>query len=105
MDHYTIKGYALDPNASGNGDAGIDHVDLYMDELRGHGGTSIGTASLRQDQSEAAARFGPRFETAGYQLDFKPADFAVGNHHIYAYAVSSITGLETVAVTGFDLVY
>src|SRR5262249_16900914 len=53
MDHYTIKGYALDPSASGNGDTGIDHVDLYMDEMRGHGGTYLGRASLGQDQPEA----------------------------------------------------
>jgi hypothetical protein len=102
MDHYSIKGYALDPNAIG--DAGIDHVDLYMDEMRGHGGTVfIGRAALGQDQPEAAAKFGPRFEQAGYQLDFEPTNFNVGNHHIYAYAVSAITGQETVAVTGFDI--
>lgn len=101
QDHYSIKGYALEPNATAN--SGIDHVDLYMDELRGHGGTFIGTAALGQDSPEAGGRFGPRFETAGYQLDFKPANFAIGNHHIYAYAVSAITGQETVAVTGFDI--
>jgi hypothetical protein len=100
-DHYSIKGYALDPQATA--DAGIDHVDLYMDEMRGHGGTLIGRAELRQDQPEAAAAFGSRFEMAGYQLDFKPADFNVGNHHIYAYATSSISGQETVAVTGFNI--
>ncbi|MBV9894728.1 MAG: hypothetical protein JO020_11200 [Chloroflexi bacterium] len=101
-DHYTIKGYALDPAATV--DAGIDHVDIYMDEMRGMGGsTFIGRASLGQDQPEAGGRFGPRFETAGYQLDFKPVNFNIGNHHIYAYAVSSITGLETVAVTGFSI--
>lgn len=101
MDHYSIKGYALDPSATG--DAGIDHVDLYMDEMRGHGGTYIGRASLGQDQPEAAAKYGPRFEAAGYQLDFKPENFAIGNHHIYAYAVSAITGQETIAVTGFHI--
>ena len=102
MDHYSIKGYALDPSASA--DFGIDHVDVYMDELRGRGGSVfIGTAALGQDQPEAAAHFGPRFETAGYQVDFKPGNFAIGNHHIYAYAVSSITGKETIAVTGFDI--
>lgn len=101
MDHYSIKGYALDLRATSG--SGIDHVDLFMDDMRGHGGTLIGRASLGQDQPEAAAKFGPQFETAGYQLDFKPADFAVGDHHIYAYAVSSITGLETVAVTGFAI--
>jgi hypothetical protein len=52
---------------------------------------SLLRTSLGQAQPEAAARFGPRFETAGYQLDFKPANFSIGNHHIYAYAVSSIT--------------
>jgi hypothetical protein len=102
MDHYSIKGYALDPSATN--DSGIDHVDLYMDEMRGKGGTVyIGRASLGQDQPEAAGRFGPHFETAGYQLDFKPVNFNVGSHHIYAYAVSSITGKETVAVTGFSI--
>jgi hypothetical protein len=84
QDHYSIKGYALDPSASGDS-VGIDHVDLYMDEVRGKGGSVfLGTAELRQDQPEAAANFGPRSEMAGYQVDFKPANFAVGNHHIYA---------------------
>jgi hypothetical protein len=102
MDHYSIKGYALDPAATG--DAGIDHVDLYMDEQRGVGGSVfLGRAALGQDQPEAAASFGPRFETAGYQLDFKPANFNKGDHHIYSYAVSAITGKETVAVTGFTI--
>jgi hypothetical protein len=101
MDHYSIKGYALEPSATN--DAGIDHVDVYMDEMRGHGGTLIGRASLGQDSPEAAAAFGPHFQTAGYQLDFKPVNFAVGSHHLYSYAVSSITGKETVAVTGFSI--
>jgi hypothetical protein len=101
MDHYTIHGYALDPSATV--DAGIDHVDVYMDEMRGHGGTLIGRASLGQDSPEAAAAFGPRFEQAGYQLDFKPANFNVGDHHMYSYAVSSITGKEAIAVTGFKI--
>jgi hypothetical protein len=102
MDHYSIKGYALDPSATN--DVGIDHVDVYMDELRGTGGSVlIGRASLGQDSPEAVANFGPHFETAGYQIDFKPTNFNVGSHHIYSYAVSSITGKETVAVTGFSI--
>jgi hypothetical protein len=71
--------------------------------LRGRGGTFIGTASLGQDSPEADGKLGSRFETAGYQLDFKPANFAVGSHHIYAYAVSAVSGQETVAVTGFSI--
>jgi hypothetical protein len=101
QDHYSIKGYALEPSATN--DAGIDHVDVYMDDLRGHGGTFIGQASLGQDSPEAAGMYGSHFETAGYQLDFKPVNFAIGSHHIYTYAVSSITGKETVAVTGFSI--
>ena len=100
QDHYSIKGYALDPSAT---DAGIDHVDVYMDEMRGHGGTYLGRASLGQDSPEAAGAYGSRFEQAGYQLDFKPVNFNVGDHHIYSYAVSSITGQETMAVTGFKI--
>jgi hypothetical protein len=101
QDHYSIKGYALDPSATT--DAGIDHVDVYMDEMRGHGGTYLGRASLGQDSPEAAGAYGSRFEQAGYQLDFKPVNFNVGDHHIYSYAVSSITGQETMAVTGFKI--
>jgi hypothetical protein len=101
-DHYSIKGYALDPSATSG--AGIDHVDLYMDEMRGKGGTVfIGSAALGQDSPEAAAKYGPAFEQAGYQLDFKPTNFNVGDHHIYSYAVSSITGKEAMAVTGFTI--
>jgi hypothetical protein len=101
QDHYSIKGYALDPSATA--DAGIDHVDVYMDEMRGHGGTFIGQAALGQDSPEAAGAYGPHFEQAGYQLDFKPVNFSMGDHHIYSYAVSSITGKEAVAVTGFKI--
>jgi hypothetical protein len=102
MDHYSIKGYALEPSATSG--AGIDHVDIYMDEPRGKGGgVSLGRAALGQDSPEAAATYGSQFETAGYQLDFKPANFAIGNHHIYSYAVSSLTGQETIAITGFDI--
>jgi hypothetical protein len=102
-DHYSIKGYALEPNAPGD-TTGIDHVDLYMDELRGTGGSVlIGRAALGQDSPEAVASFGTRFEKAGYQLDFKPTNFNVGSHHIYAYAVSAISGKETIAVTGFTI--
>jgi hypothetical protein len=103
QDHYSIKGYALDPNATGDS-FGVDHVDVYMDEVRGKGGSVyLGKAVLRQDSPEAASSFGPQFDRSGYQIDFKPANFAIGNHHIYAYAVSTITGQETVAVTGFDI--
>lgn len=101
QDHYSIKGYALDSSATA--DVGIDHVDVYMDEMRGHGGTFIAQASLGQDSPEAAGAYGPRFQQAGYQLDFKPANFSMGDHHIYSYAVSSITGRETIAITGFKI--
>jgi hypothetical protein len=72
--------------------------------MRGTGGsTLIGRASLGQDSPEAGAKFGSKFEMAGYQLDFKPTNFNVGSHHIYTYAVSALTGKETVAVTGFSI--
>jgi hypothetical protein len=102
QDRYTIKGYALDPAATR--ETGIDRVEVYMDELRGTSGSkSIGTAQPGLTRSEAADQYGAQFMSAGYQIDFKPTDFDPGNHHIYTYARSSVTGKETIDTAGFNI--
>jgi hypothetical protein len=102
QDRYTIRGYALDPSATT--DSGIDRVEVYMDELRGRSDAKfIGTADLGHNQTDAANLYGPRFSAAGYQIDFKPNNFDVGNHHVYTYAHSSITGKETIDTAGFNI--
>jgi hypothetical protein len=101
LDKYTIRGYALDPSA-GSG-TGIDRVQVYMDEPRGQGGTLIGGTEFGGSTPQAAAQYGPRFGEAGWRVDFKPIDFTAGNHHVYAYARSAVTGQETLAVASFDI--
>jgi hypothetical protein len=102
LDHYTIKGYALDPSATR--DTGIDRVDVYMDELRGRSDAKfIGSADLGRNSSEATNLHGLGFQTSGYQIDFKPNNFDVGNHHVYVYAHSSITNKETLDTAGFNI--
>jgi hypothetical protein len=100
--HYKIKGYALDPNATSG--TGIDRIEVYMDEVRGAGeGKFLGLAVTGDDQPPAAEAYGARFMTSGYSVEFNPMKFDAGDHHIYAYAVSSITGMETLDVAGFNI--
>jgi hypothetical protein len=103
QDRVTIKGYALDPNATA--DIGIDHVEVYLDELRGRSDAKfIGIADLGHNQSsEAASAYGLQFLQSGYQIDLKLTKLDPGSHHIYTYAKSSITGQETMDGAGFNI--
>jgi hypothetical protein len=102
QDRVAIKGYALDPVAATG--VGIDHVDVYLDEVRGRSDAKfIGTADLGHAQPEAADAYGIRFMLAGYQIDLRLSNLDPGNHHIYSYATSSITGQETLDVAGFNI--
>jgi hypothetical protein len=101
LDSFTIRGFALDPAATTG--TGIDRVQVYMDEPRFQGGTFVGEAQFGGSTPSAAAQFGPHFSEAGYRIDIRPSDFTAGNHHVYIYARSSVSGLETQAVASFDM--
>jgi hypothetical protein len=104
QDRVTIKGYALDPAATT--DIGIDHVEIYLDELRGRSDAKfIGLADLGHNQSpEAASAYGLQFLQSGYQIDLTNlSKLDPGSHHIYSYAKSSITGQETIDTAGFNI--
>jgi hypothetical protein len=101
LDHYTIRGYALDPSATTG--TGIDRVQVYMDEPRGQGGTLVGEATFGGSTPGAAAQYGPHFAEAGYHVDIRPVDFTAGSHHVYAYARSSVSGQEALAIASFSL--
>lgn len=101
QDTYTIRGFAYDPTATTG--TGIDRVQIYMDEPRGQGGMFVGDAQFGGSTPAAAARYGPHFAEAGYRIDIDPENFTAGNHHIFTYARSSVTGLETEAVVSFDM--
>jgi hypothetical protein len=101
QDTYTIRGFAYDPTATTG--TGIDRVQIYMDEPRGQGGMFVGDAQFGGSTPAAAARYGPHFAEAGYRIDIDPENFTAGNHHIFTYARSSVTGLESEAVVSFDM--
>ena len=101
LDTYTIRGYAYDPTATTG--TGVDRVQVYMDEPRGQGGMLVGEAQFGGSTPSAAAQLGPRFAEAGYRVDIDPENFTAGNHHIFTYARSSVSGQETQAVVSFDM--
>ena len=101
LDTYTIRGFAFDPVATTG--TGIDRVQIYMDEPRGQGGLFVGQADFGGSTPAAAARYGPHFAEAGYRIDIDPENFTAGNHHVFTYARSAVTGLETEAVASFDM--
>jgi hypothetical protein len=101
LDTFTIRGFAYDPAATTG--TGIDRVQVYMDEPRGQGGMFVGDAQFGGSTPSAAAQFGPRFGEAGYRIDIDPENFTAGNHHVFTYARSSVSGQETQAVVSFDM--
>jgi hypothetical protein len=105
QDRLTVKGYALDPAATVDQGVGIDKVEVYVDEQRGQNSTKqyIGLADLGHNQADPANTYGPHFYGSGYQIDVKLNNLDPGNHHIYVYAHSSISGQETLASAGFNI--
>jgi hypothetical protein len=103
-EHFLIKGSALDPNAGPGRGTGIDRVLVYLDEPRGTDGSKfIGEAQLGGSTPDLAAAYGQQFMESGFSIDMRPADFKAGDHHVYAYIRSSVSGKETVLLAGFDM--
>jgi hypothetical protein len=104
---YTIKGYALDPNAApnqGSQGTGIDKVSVYMDADKDDPATTfLGDAELAFSNAAARAAYGERFDASGWQLTFKPTNFRAKGHQLWVYAHSVVTGKETLELRGFDI--
>ena len=106
QDRVTVKGYAFDPAATSNTPyLGIDHVEVYVEEPREVASAKhyVGIPQLGLTQSQASDKYGIAFYQAGWQIDMKLSNLDPGNHHIYAYAKSSITGQETMDSAGFNI--
>ncbi|HLZ30624.1 MAG TPA: hypothetical protein VKV73_25180 [Chloroflexota bacterium] len=103
---FTIIGYALDPAAlptQPTQGSGIDHVSVYVDQEKDNGGTFVGDADLAFADSLAAAN-GAQFGAAGWRLDIKPTKFHSGNHNLFIYAHSVVTGKEGLGQSNFNIV-
>lgn len=102
----TVKGYAFDPAATADTpNLGIDHVEVYVEEPREIASAKhyVGLPQLGLPQAAASDKYGITFYQAGWQIDMKLSNLDTGNHHIYAYAKSSITGQETMDTAGFNI--
>jgi hypothetical protein len=99
---YTMMGYALDKAASinqGVAGTGIDRVSVYVDKEKDDGGTFLGDADLAFSDQLSQTAYGAQFESAGWRLTFKPTGLHKGNHNLFVYAHSVVTGREGL-VTG-----
>jgi hypothetical protein len=100
--HYTIRGYALDRNATQG--VGIDRVEIYIDTPRDAANpTLLGTATLGQSYG-SGGDYGSQFALAGWGLDIDPGAITREPHTIYVYARSSVTGKEVSASVTFRIV-
>jgi hypothetical protein len=103
---YTIIGYALDKSAAPNQGAqgsGIKLVEAYLDHDRDNGGTFLGNADLAFGDPAAQAAYGPQFTAAGWRVTFKPTQFHTGQHTLYVYAHSLVTGKENLATQSLNI--
>jgi hypothetical protein len=104
---YSMRGYALDRNSGpyqGVQGTGIDHVSVYVDKQRDDGGILLGDAELAFSEPVASGLYGPQFDTAGWRLTFKPTVLHSGNHTIYVYAHSVVTGKEDLAQGSMNII-
>jgi hypothetical protein len=121
-----------DPNTQSSGveNSGIDRVQLYLDGPRGVG-QFLGNAGLgfrlyvnnqitppnrretgygpqntggtAGNMSYIAAGFGQQYALSGWTFGWNPTATPTGNHTVFVYARSSITGKESSTSVTFDL--
>jgi hypothetical protein len=85
---YTITGSATDPSGSAGA---IDSVEVWIfGERNANGATNLGSATILSDGS--------------WSLTFVPTRFVSTHTNIYVYARSKVTGQESVASRGFNIV-
>jgi hypothetical protein len=104
---FTVLGYALDRNAAptqGSQGTGIDQVSIYADAPRESSGIFLGNADLGFSDSKAQAAYGDQFANAGWRFEVKTTGFHKGDHNLYIYAHSMVTGKENLVTLGFAVV-
>jgi hypothetical protein len=94
---FTVRGYAIDRNATPDQGIGVDRVEVYFNGDRGHG-LLIGRVTPDQPNSLAAAN-GGQFANAGFSVTFQPTSWIpslMDNQFtsIVVYAHSSVSGRE-----------
>jgi hypothetical protein len=103
---YTMSGYALDTNSSvsqGSQGTGINLIDLYLDKEPENGGAFLGNADLGFSDQAATDLYGPRFASAGWRLIFHPTQFHVGQHTLFVYAHSIVSGKVNLATQSLNI--
>ena len=102
---FSVVGYALDRSAApnqGSQGTGIDQVSIYADGPReSSDGIFLGNADLAFSNATAQTLYGNQFANAGWRFDVKPTNFHSGDHNLYIYAHSVVTGKEDLVTLGF----
>jgi hypothetical protein len=102
---FTLRGYALDRNAApnqGSQGTGIDQVSVYADGPReSSDSVFLGNADLAFSDATAQAMYGNQFANAGWRFEVKPTNFHSGDHNLFIYAHSVVTGKEDLVTLGF----
>jgi hypothetical protein len=104
---FTVIGYALDRNAApsqGSQGSGIDQVAIYADGPKESNGLALGNAELAYGDPTAQARYGNQFASAGWRFVVKPTQFHSGDHNVFIYAHSLVTGKEDLVTLAFAVV-
>jgi hypothetical protein len=99
----TVRGFALDRNSpgSGVGRSGVSHVQLYLDGTR-RDGVFLGEAQLGL-RSRGATGFGEAFDTAGWEIQIHPNEFAEEPHALFIYATSATSPAESLVIVPFRI--
>ena len=84
-----IQGKAFDPLATPDQGAGIDRIEVFLED-RDRGGLHLGDARL--GVPNAAAAPGSQFAFAGWDV---VVNLPNGLHTLFVYARSAVTGMET----------
>lgn len=95
---FTVRGYAIDRNATPAQGIGVDRVDVYFNGDR-NSGLLVGRVTPSEPNTLAAAN-GGQFANAGWHVVFQPTSWVPGlmdNQFtsITVYAHSSVTGRES----------
>jgi hypothetical protein len=103
--NFTVSGWFVDTQADGW--AGADNVQVWlgtMDGPRESNGISLGNATLGFSDATALVQYGSQFANAGWRFDVKPTQFHQGDHNLYIYAHSVVTGKENLVTLGLAVV-
>ncbi len=85
-----VAGWAIHSDAPSG--PGVNAVHLYLDGPAGQG-QGIAPANYGLDRPDVATAFGnQRFRFSGYALDWNTAGLSPGNHTLYVYVHSTLTG-------------